>query len=180
MPLVPSQFQHGNSIPSTIFSTVSVCRGGHPQFFPQSTSAGPLFRNSASASRWSATLKNLVVRQCLSAITLLLFFRSALPLVCNSAVPLLLFSLQSTVISKQYRYYAVAMLTVVHSMPQFVIPQFAILQIALPQFVILQFAFPQFAIPQFAIPHFAFILQYQYQYRYQPQLFDHFFSLKYF
>jgi hypothetical protein len=36
-----------------------------------------------------------------------------------------------------------------------------------------QFAIPQFAFPQFTIP------QYQYQYRYQPPLFDNFFSLEY-
>ncbi len=30
-------------------------RGRHPLFFPWSASASPLFRNSASASRWSAT-----------------------------------------------------------------------------------------------------------------------------
>jgi hypothetical protein len=57
-------------------------------------------------------------------------------------------------------------------MPQFAILQIAILQFAMPQFTVLHFAVPQFAILQFTIP--------QYQYRYQPPLFDNFFSLKYF
>jgi hypothetical protein len=37
-------------------------RDGQPLFFPYSASSGPLFRKSASASLWSATFQNLVVR----------------------------------------------------------------------------------------------------------------------
>ncbi len=49
-------------------------KGGHLLFFAQSASAGPLFRNSASTSRWSAIIKNLLVCQRWSAIPLPLFF----------------------------------------------------------------------------------------------------------
>ncbi len=124
------------------------------------------------------------------------FYRKVLPLVRNSANPLLLFSLQSTATSLQFRYSATAIFTVVHctvccrslfrsrysslqfAIPPFAVLQFSILQFAIPLFAILQFTIPQFANPQFAIPQFA-IPQYQYQYRYQPPLFDNFFSLNY-
>ncbi len=43
-------------------------KGGHPLFFPQSASTGLLFRNSASAWRWSAIFKNLLVCQRWSTI----------------------------------------------------------------------------------------------------------------
>jgi hypothetical protein len=106
-----------------------------------------------------------------------------LPLVRNSTIPPLLFSLLSTATSPQFRYSATAIFTVAHSIPQFAILQFAIPQYAIPQFAFPQFAFPQFAFPQFAFPKFAFlqfaIPQYQYQYRYQPPLFYNFFSSKY-
>jgi hypothetical protein len=84
----------------------------------------------------------------------------------------------STATSLQFPYSATAIFTVAHSIPQS-ISQFAIPQFASPQFAIPQFAIPQFAIPQFAFLQFA-IPQYQYQYRYQPPLFFHFFSSKYF
>ncbi len=45
-----------------------------PAIFPQSASAGPLFRNSASTQRLSTIFKNLLVRQRWSAIPLPLFF----------------------------------------------------------------------------------------------------------
>ncbi len=101
---------------------------GTRYFFPKSASAGPLFRNSASASHWSATLKSLVVRQRWSAIPLPLFFCSAPPLVRNAAIPLRLLSMQSTATSPQFRYSATATFTVVHCTLQFTIPQFTVPQ----------------------------------------------------
>ncbi len=112
--------------------------------------AGPLFRNTASASRWSATLPNMVVCQRWSAIPLPQFFPQ-----CAATSPQFHYSAtailrQSTAMSLQFHYSATAFLAVVHC--------------------VLQFAIPQFTIPQITI----------HQYQYQPPLFDNFFSLKYF
>ncbi len=127
----------------TIQPEVATC-----YFFTQSSSSDSLFRNSASASQWSATFKNFIVRQRWSAVPLPQFFS----VVCSFQSAILLFRycyFHSSPLYAAVRYSAVRYSTVRYTVVRYS-------AVAIPQVAILQFAILQSAIPQFAIPSLLF------------------------